>query len=269
MNLYNDIHISEEQKYEVLGMESSGFLANQYIQKMFLMNHTWYYFRKEEENYGYPFYLMNELLGSYLAKILKLDAVTFQVGCVENKLGLVSKNFRKSNCTYYFGDYFVPYNNLVNANSNVEHIKQFYRNEQDKEIVIDSLLKLLALDIYMLQKDRISTNIQFEENLETKQFRVAPIYDFATCIDSIGLEGIYLNNVIVVLDDFNIRLLNKIYPQFSNYLTILLEQKMSTMFETICEDYHFNQDCFVYEQVKSYYQLKEEKQRQYLKQYIK
>lgn len=75
-------------------------------------------------------------------------------------------------------------------------------------------------------------------------------------------------NPIISLNCNNISILCKIYPQVLEYFSILLEKTMSAAWNQICEDYHFNQNCYAYERTKEYYQLKDENQKKLFKVYL-
>ena len=59
------------------------------------------------------------------------------------------------------------------------------------------------------------------------------------------------------------------YPKYKEYISILLSHSLKHIWEQICIDYKLNMDCFTYDRVKDYYELKEENQKIYLKKIIK
>lgn len=86
---------NEIEKQEILKMPSYYSKRNEYMENMYQINNQWYFYKKENSNYGYPFYLMDELLGTYLAKTIHLKTITFSIATVENQLGIASLNFKK------------------------------------------------------------------------------------------------------------------------------------------------------------------------------
>lgn len=253
-------------KYSELGFLSSHKNARFYAEMMYFLNNDWYYFKVEEVQFLYPFYLIDELMGSYLSKFINLDAVSYSVASIDDYVGLVSQNFKKDGFDYYFPKEL----SLDSARdiTNISILKSLCTDDNNAQELIQSILKLFALDIYMLQKDRSSLNLQFQTNKMNHVFSLAPIYDFSNCSSSVGKEGIHVPNVILTIDDTTIPMLCRDYPKFSEYLNMLLEQKMSVTWDQICQDYYFNQDCFAYVQIKDHYQIKEEKQKEFLKKYL-
>lgn len=69
IKLSNDYSVAKEYKREILGLIDADIERQEdYMKMMYLMNNSWYYFKEENENLGYPFYLIDELMGSCLAK---------------------------------------------------------------------------------------------------------------------------------------------------------------------------------------------------------
>lgn len=279
IKLSNDYSVSKEEKKEILGTNNVDLeKQDDYMKMMYFMNNSWYYFKEEEENLGYPFYLMDELMGSFLAHKMNMKVVSYFLARVKNKkIGLASKNFKQSGFHYYFGkQYYDIYENYTNLSyapfrvENIENLKLLCVSDENRKILTKHILEMLALDVYMLQKDRKSANLQFEERETTKYIDLAPLYDFSNCIPKIEEKsGLELQGVILRITDRNIKTLIKQYPYFANFLSSLLETKMSTTWEEICEFYQFNQNCTAFEEVYNYYKTKEESQRRYLGMYLK
>lgn len=277
--LSNEHSMTKENKKDVLGSSDVDLeKQDDYMKMMYFMNNSWYYFKEEEENLGYPFYLMDELMGSFLAQKMSMKAVSYFLARIKNKkIGLASKNFKQEGFRYYFGKYYYDiYEKNTNLSyapfrvENIENLKLLCVDEENKEILIKHILEMLALDVYMLQKDRNSANLQFEERETTKYIDLATLYDFSNCIPKIDEKsGLDLQGVILRITDRNIQILIKRYHYFANFLSSLLETKMSTTWEEICKFYHFNQNCEAYKEVYNYYKTKEESQKRYLGMYLK
>ena len=67
----------------------------------------------------------------------------------------------------------------------------------------------------------------------------------------------------------NIKLLLKEFPNFKKCLELCLEQNLEEIWNQICIDYHFNQDCYMYERIRNYYKTKDKNQKQNIKKLIK
>lgn len=268
LELKNDASISDRQKYQVLGL-SSGILVQKYITYMYYQNLKWFFFKKEEKKYGYPFYLLDELMGSYLAQSIALPAVSFQIAKTKASIGIASENFRKEGFDYYYFQQLPVKGLLENRFNlvNLDVLKTLCVDSVNSDQLENHVLKLLALDLYMLQKDRGYVNLQFQLDRITQYLDLVLAYDFSNCTDKADFASVTIKNPIVVLNCNTIQLLIKKYPKFSEYLLCLLNQTMSATWNQICEDYHFNQDCYAYEQAKEYYEIKEEKQKELLREF--
>ena len=109
--------------------------------------------------------------------------------------------------------------------------------------------------------------IQFKQNIKTKELQLAPIYDYANC--NLSVKDTYITkNVLFNVTEGNINELVERYPKYKEYISILLSHSLKNIWEQICIDYKLNMDCFTYDRVKDYYELKEENQKIYLKKII-
>ena len=258
LELKKDPTITLQQKYSVLG-----FSHEFYPYYMYYQNFEWYYFKQEEKNdeIKYPYYLLDELMGSYLAQFIGLSTISFQIAKRDSFVGLASKNFREKECDYYFFDQ-LPIAQLLEFSTsfiNIEMFKSSCIDNINVDKLVDCIFKLLALDLYMLQMDRSRVNLQFQINRDT-------IYDFSNCADKWQYSTSFnIFNPIITLTYNNIPILCKKYPQFLECLSMLVTKTMSSTWNQICEDYHFNQDCFAYFKAKEHYQLKDENQKKLLR----
>ena len=269
LQLHNDSHISYEDKLKALGCVSAR--EHDYMEYMYYMTSIWYYFKPDTENYGYPFAIIDELMGSYLANQKGMPAVAFQIAQVENQIGLASINFHIPGFQYYYCSQ-IPLFNLFQQSSSIdnkEKLEQPCPADQTKEELITQMLKMIALDLYMLQKDRCLINLQIEIDSNSKHVAFAPLHDFSNCNDCVGPDGLYLKNPVVTLTYATIRALLKKYPEFREYVSFFLGQKMSDTWNQICQDYHLNQDCYTYENILEHYKIKEEKQKIFINDLLK
>lgn len=230
---------------------------------MYYKNGIWYYFKRDIEYGIYPFTISEELIGTYLANILNLETIKYEIAKSKNSYGIVSKNFKTIDNNYYTFYDLID----IETNDNIDILK-LLTTKENYQILLDQILKLLALDTYMLQQDRCNINLQFKQNKKTKELQLAPIYDYANC--NLNVKNKYLTkNVLFSVTEDNINKLIENHPKYKEYLNILLNNSLIKIWNQICIDYKLNMDCFTYSKVKDYYELKEENQKRYLKKLIK
>ena len=257
----SDKYITENKKNSIIDIMPN--LARKYYSKMYYKNGIWYYFKKDIEYGFYPFTISEELIGTYLANILDLETVKYEIAKTKNNYGIASQNFKTNDNNYYTFYDLVD----IEINDNIDILKLLITKE-NYQILLDQILKLLALDTYMLQQDRCNINLQFKQNIKTKELQLAPIYDYANC--NLSVKDTYITkNVLFNVTDDNINELVERYPKYKEYISILLSHSLKHIWEQICIDYKLNMDCFTYDRVKDYYELKEENQKIYLKKIIK
>ena len=257
----SDKYIPENKKNSIIDIMPN--LSRKYYSKMYYKNGIWYYFKKDIEYGFYPFTISEELIGTYLANILDLETVKYEIAKTKNNYGIASQNFKTTDNNYYTFYDLVD----IEINDNIDILKLLITKE-NYQILLDQILKLLALDTYMLQQDRCNINLQFKQNIKTKELQLAPIYDYANCNSNVKDTYITKNVLFNVTDD-NINELVERYPKYKEYISILLSHSLKQIWEQICIDYKLNMDCFTYDRVKDYYELKEENQKRYLKKIIK
>lgn len=263
LKLSSNSNISEEEKEKVLDLDCS--LTNRYIDYMHYHNGSWYYFKKDDNDYAFPFYMADELMGTYLAKYRNLQTISYEIAKVKDSYGLASINFKQPGFKYYTIVKLIYGISASNGISNIDTLKGYTIDDVNEQEFMTSLFNLLALDIHMLQKDRGEVNLQFQVNEETGHFNLAPLYDYSACSQKIGLGGLSVINKIARLDEVAIPSLIRRFPQFRESLEFCLEQSMKEIWEQICLDYHLNQECSAYERIKDYYEVKDESQKQYIK----
>lgn len=270
LDLTNSDNVSDEEKEKVLDLNStSKAVIKEYIKYMYYKNNYWYYFKKDKNNYEYPFHIIDELMGMFLAKKRELAALEYEIAKVNNTYGLTSKNFKTDDYTYHTFSSLIG--RLGDKRYNLELLKLACVDKENEEKLLQNIFKMFAIDIVMLQKDRCGVNLQFQINKKTGEIDVAPIYDFSSCSSQIisnSKKTWNLRNVILDINENNIQWLLKNYPLFREELEFYLEQKLSDVWNEICLYYHFNQDTAVYERIKDYYEIKQESVRKYVRQLI-
>lgn len=84
----NDSSVTEIEKTKILGTNNATYSLSRredYFKMMYKMNNIWYYFKVEKENRAYPFYLIDELMGSFLAKKIEISSVSYLIGSRKQK----------------------------------------------------------------------------------------------------------------------------------------------------------------------------------------
>lgn len=257
----NNKYISENKKNSALDITVP--FSRRYYSKMYYQDGIWYYLKRDLEYRVYPYAIPEELIGTYLANILELDTIKYIIAKTKDNYGIASKNFKTKENKYYTFNDFID----IETNNKIDMLKLF-TTEENYEKLLKQILKLLALDTYMLQKDRCNINLQFKQNIKTKEISLAPIYDYANC-DLCVTDKYLTKNILLNITKENFKTLIQKYPQYKEYILVLLEQNLSRIWEQICIDYKLNQDCYMYNKVNEYYKLKDYNQKKYLKELIK
>lgn len=258
-----DENISLKDKYKILGYTS--ILADYYVDYIYQNNNDVYYFKKDYKNTFSPFSIVEELMGTYLCKYLGLETIKYIVAIAENCYGLASLNFRNEKYEYYFLNDFVGCEGVKNSLYNINVLKDICVDNQNYEELIKKMIDLIIVDIYMIQIDRGNINIQFKIDKMSQYLSFAPIYDFSNCLSK-NDGTTKINNVII---NSNIKEMLKKSKYFKERLEYILEKNMLEIWQQICVDYKFNQDCSVYERISEYYKNKYKSQKKYIKKIIK
>ena len=178
--------------------------------------------------------IINELIGSYLAKLIDLEAVDYKIGINNNKKYILSEIFFDNNFDYYYPSY------VYNAIDESKLKKKLFINYIPEEYpyIREKLLKLTLLDIKMGQYDRSSyTNIMIKKSIVSNYVDLAPIYDFGLSypidLDENLLRVYYNPYVILRKNKDSLSLLIDEYPQVKNYIEILRNIEMPSILTTI------------------------------------
>lgn len=255
------------EKRNIIGDFSSKKYIS-YLSMLYKKDNKWYFFKEDLETI--PYGLINELLGSYISKKINLPVVSYNVAKVEDKIGIASINFKDDNHNYYYSDNLPIYVDLYTITpQNIDTLQVMCMDEKNRDIFLIHLLKLLSLDLYMMQKDRHRHNIQFSQNIETGFFDIAPLYDFANCGDKIDVNNFLIPNPIMELYSNNIKILIREYPEFYDILKQVVNIDMTSEIEKICLDYKLNKDSSVYQRLIDYYEIKQNNQRKCIQKVLK
>lgn len=138
--------------------------------------------KRYDENGNVCFYLdncryypkvanLNELIGVQLAKELNLRTVDFMLfEDTNHEVLLVSKSFINPYSTYH---------TITSDNNNfLNNIRDYCVDDINFQVVLKSIFKMFAIDIYMGQTDRGTSNLKFEK-YDTRYFDLAPLYDYS------------------------------------------------------------------------------------------
>ncbi len=196
-----------------------------------------FYCFKESLDFG----LTNELIGSYLAKMLGLDTVDYEIGQRgEEELFALSKVFYEEGFQYQSVDDFLQKNHYQDCFSLSEGKFPIYWNMKTLNLYrgtpfYNSNLKLIAVDLKMAQYDRHSRNLQIKIDPLGK-IDLAPIYDYG---------GSYINFLTpTYANPFACMKKNKatfewlftLYPELWEYVQILRGISITEILESIAQE---------------------------------
>lgn len=140
-----------------------------------------YYFKAINNIY----FFINELIGSKIATLFNLPTIKYSLARDNNMYGLLSKSWIKDNYQYITAD------NL--SYKDKKHIISNLKKQANDTLTID-LYKLMLLDYYTSQIDRVPVNMVFAKN--NKELILNDTFDFSAT--------------------FNVMTSSKYYPLFSN-----------------------------------------------------
>lgn len=143
---------------------------------------------------------LSELIGEQLATSINLRTVNYHlIETYHEKIELCSYNFKKSGYEYRrpkdpilkkkTDKRYIDYCN------NISYFLDMCNSKENKEEFLNKLFKLIALDTYSRQTDRVNCNILFEIS-SNGYLDFAPIFDYADSFDSIPQEKVeeYINS---------------------------------------------------------------------------
>lgn len=185
--------------------------------------------------------ILNELIGSFLAKKIELDSVDYQIGIFRNLIYTMSKVFYDREYNYFYPkDYpeFKHFSKKIHPNlvTDIYCFKSYLKQFDDK--IKDELLKLIALDLKMGNSDRHGHNLMLKQSIETGIIDLAPIYDYGRSYTVFDIPFKYYQNVYFLTRNNRISLstLVRKYPQIMEYIDILKNIEMDEILEAIALD---------------------------------
>lgn len=204
------------------------------------INDEWYYFKRINQLEKF----INELLGTYLANMLGVKTVNYEIAKVDDCYGLLSKNFRQKGKTYVT-TYDLDLRLCPNWLSNIEEVRAYFKDDIKYRKFILSLLKSVAIDYYMNQIDRVNENMLFVKNEDSLE--LANLFDFGLSMN-VSLSGmkkmedekvrhLYTAFLSLAFPSSEVDELFKKYPEFETYLNALLGFNMSYFLNQLERNY--------------------------------
>lgn len=222
--------------------------------------HTW--FKIQDKYYYFKYrYLFEEL---FMEKIFD----EFNVPCVKHKIvkcngrvGIISQNFRKKDCTYIDYVDVIPTNmefpqNILKYNS----IMKRKMTNNDFQKYLKEIAKIMAIDIIFGQFDHRYYNIMFEKSNE--QLKLAPMFDngnifkennrpdiyiFESCFDTLTFSE-NENNI----DEHTIETIVN-YPELYKSLESALDIDLSEIFIILKREFQIEVYKEIMLQIQNYY----------------
>ena len=170
---------------------------------------------------------LNELIGEELANTLKIDSIHYELAKEDDKYGLASRSFYRDDSKYFFmRSLYIPLN-CCNMR-NLERLRDYCKNEENHNELVDEILKFVAIDIYMNQKDRTYSNFQFRK--DKTGFHLAPIYDFEESVMN-PRETVYESALLRI--DTESKTAYKAYPDLKGHIETLFNKPIDKTMEKI------------------------------------
>lgn len=224
--------------------------------------HTW--FKIQDKYYFFKYHYIFEEL--FMEKIF----TSFKVPCVKHKLvncngktGIISENFRKSNCVY------LDYADVIQANIDVplniskynEIIKREMTNN-DYQKYLKMVSKIMAIDIMFGQFDHRYYNIMFE--ISDNHFKLAPMFDNGNVFKENDSQDIYIFESCFDIFSFSIsenykdeHTIETIanYPELYKSLEETLDINLSKIFIKLKRDFQIEVYKELRIQIQNYYDI--------------
>ncbi len=186
--------------------------------------------------------LLNELIGVYLAKLIGLNTVNYEIATIGNSLYVASPLFYEPNhlyqtCTEHYKTSATKV--LVREKEGIvpKLLPISVLKVIDNPELLDDILKLIALDLKMDQYDRHNLNVTLDTYDGTTT--LAPTYDYSA---SYYYHTDRYNNPFVIINrrSINIWFFAQMYPHIKPYLKTLKETPITDILEQIAKDFDIN-----------------------------
>ena len=176
--------------------------------------------------------MTNELIGSYLAKKLELDTVDYQIGkrqC-DGQIFALSKLFYEDGYQYQSALEFLREHHYKNCFGMVQSSFKktalcYYHLRTLKAYkgtpFYDSCMKLIVVDLKMVQRDRHDKNVIIQIDSRGK-VDLAPIYDYGISYSYFYENNAYVNPFAFIrFNKVSLELLFRRYPDLRSYVEFL------------------------------------------------
>lgn len=191
-------------------------------------------------------FMTNELIGTYLAKRLGLDTVDYQIGIRESDghFFALSEIFYEEGYQYQSACEFLKQHHYKNCFQMLPGdirtiLPSYYRMKTLKLYkgtpFYDSNLKLIALDLKMIQRDRHDENLQVK--IDSKgTIDLAPIYDYGRSY-KYPFKVAYANPFAFIrFTESTLEHLFKHYPELKEYVFFLSSISIDEILSSIEEE---------------------------------
>lgn len=206
---------------------------------------------------------ITELLGSSLAKLIQLNAVDYKIGKYKNDFFVLSEVFFNPDFdyTYSYDFYGTDATNMYLRNSLI--FERYYLSfckmfkKIDNSLMLENILKLIALDLKMGQTDRNDHNLILQTSKDNNITNLAPIFDFAEAYEdkpTLSEKYFYENAFVILRKNFlSLYMFCLKNPKILEYLNILcdtpivgvleeLEKKLNIIFNDYEKKYYEEKD---------------------------
>lgn len=193
--------------------------------------------------------LVHELIGSYLSKLIDLEAVDYKIAMGDGYVVILSKLF-------YDNDFDYEYVDKYNSNFIIKDTDKLFLidNIPSKSPLKEKILKLILLDLKMGQYDRCNeTNIMLKKSKITNFVDLAPVYDFSfsyPILTSFTADSfLYYTNYYLTIakNEASLKQFIKQYPESYNTLYILA----NTMMDKVIKDIEEENELIVGKEIKA------------------
>jgi len=186
--------------------------------------------------------MFNELLCQKLCEQAGIECAKYEYASLNNRTGLISYNFCNEDeevCSLNYlhenikdkeDDSFI----VTNISDCLKTLKIYESKGYsfDKQGVVKDLYKLIVFDTLTMQTDRNRTNINFIKNNQTKELRVAPVFDneYAFCGEMIDRMLTSIENKNEYFEDFTYSELPSMYSIYARSFELDNKNYLKTNF---------------------------------------
>lgn len=185
--------------------------------------------------------IRNHLLGAKIANYFYLKAPRFFIVKKEGTLGLLSQNFRQPNVFYDYFDYEISEFFVNSPLDVINAYRNYFNNEKDFREYINSLFRLIALQMAINLEDLTADNILIRR-LNNKKI-LDFIYDFDYAFTKLrNKEHVWYESAIMSLEvpSEAFYKLCEAYPYFKTQLLRILNLDILKYIKGLETEYDFD-----------------------------